>query len=177
MTSSHVYPFSKKEYMKGDRPDVECILCACAKNHKEVVNLIFLESDHCVVSINLFPYNSGHLMIFPKRHIVDLRELTHLEEMEITALTKVLMDGLDDLYSPHGFNVGYNIREVAGASINHLHQHIIPRYPNELGIVDLIGGSKVLIEDPKESQLKFKKYFKNNLLKLEKKYSLKLKVV
>jgi ATP adenylyltransferase len=64
---------------------------------------------------------------------------------------RYLLDILDRSYSPQGYNIGYNMGHPAGASIDHLHMHIIPRYPRETGIADLIAGKRVLVEDPRES--------------------------
>jgi len=66
-------------------------------------------------------------------------------------LVKYFIGILDDLYHPEGYNIGYNMGRVAGASIEHLHQHVIPRYPFEIGLADLIGGKRVLIEDPRHT--------------------------
>ena len=69
------------------------------------------------------------------------------------------MDILDKEYMPQGFNIGFNIGEASGASIAHLHRHIVPRYKNELGFIDIVGGAKIYIEDPKETVKKIKKSF------------------
>ncbi len=148
---SYVFPRNKKEYIKGNKPDVDCILCAIRDEEKSVECLKVLETKFVIGIINLYPYNNGHLLVFPKRHIEDVRELNKEETKEIMIITKFLLNILDDLYNPSGYNIGYNIGEFAGASIKHLHQHIIPRFPNELGMIDLIGGAKVMLESPHET--------------------------
>jgi ATP adenylyltransferase len=87
-------------------------------------------------------------MIFPKRHVVDVRELKEGEVLEIHRLAKMSLDILDELYKPSGYNLGYNIGSFSGASIEHIHLHIVPRYRNELGFIDIIGGSKIIVEEP-----------------------------
>lgn len=171
MFDKYVYPFKKQEYFKGKKPEVDCILCEIIKNNPDVINLKICETSLIYCSVNLYPYNSGHTMIFPKRHITDIRNLTKEEECEIWELGKIIMDLLEKLYKPTGFNMGFNIGKFSGASIDHIHLHIIPRYPNELGIIDLIGGAKVLIENPKVTQRKLqnelKNYLKNNKIDFE----------
>lgn len=113
-----------------------------------------LRTELYAISINLYPYNTGHLMIYPLRHVADYRDLSDQELLELGKLTSFFLSVLSVLYSPKGFNVGLNLGEHAGASIAHIHQHVIPRFSNELGVVDLIGGAKVIIEDPKETMEK-----------------------
>ena len=74
------------------------------------------------------------------------------EEVHLTALYKYLLNVLDKSYRPQGYNIGYKMGLAAGASIRHLHTHIIPRYPREIGLADLIAGKRVLVEDPRETQ-------------------------
>jgi ATP adenylyltransferase len=112
-----------------------------------------------MVSLNLYPYNPGHLLVFPKRHIVDIRQYTEGERAELDALVPACLDVLDAFGNPSAYNIGYNMGLSAGASIEHLHLHIIPRYPREIGIVELIGGSRVLVQDPKDTYAKLKELF------------------
>ena len=157
----NLYSLNKLQYIKGKRPQVECIFCAIIKRAEEVEKLLVFEGEKSVISVNKYPYNSGHLLICPKRHIIDYRELTQEEEREIHLLLRKSLDELDKLYSPSGYNVGYNIGEFAGASLCHLHMHVIPRYPNELGFIDIVGGAKIVVEDPEQTMKNLKKAFKN----------------
>lgn len=142
----------KMEYARGrKRPDVECILCAIVEENDKVTRLDVHRSGLFVVALNLYPYTPGHLMVFPKRHITDLRMLNDGEVVELHKLQTLCMDVLESVYTPHGFNLGYNIGEAGGASIEHLHLHIVPRYRRETGFIDIIGGSKIIIEDPNVS--------------------------
>ena len=154
--NSYVFPFSKSDYIRKRKKDVKCILCAVIKKEERIKSLEILRTDRFVASLNLYPYNNGHLLLFPVRHIVDIRELSEEEDIELSKLTKFFLDILEKVYNPSGYNIGYNLGSFAGASISHLHLHIIPRYPNELGIIDLIGGAKVLIENPAETLEKIK---------------------
>ncbi len=100
------------------------------------------------ISVNLYPFNPGHLMVFPTEHKTDIRQLSNAEFHELDHLQRLTLDILDELYQPHGYNVGYNLGSAGGASIDHLHLHIVPRYHNEPGIIDVLSGSRVLVEDP-----------------------------
>ena len=89
--------------------------------------------------------------MYPLRHVEDVRELTEVEERRLWKLQRWLLGILDAACAPHAYNIGYNMGAAAGASISHLHLHIIPRYPRETGMADLIAGRRVLVEDPRET--------------------------
>jgi len=150
----------KMAYVRGEKkPDVECILCAIVEESDKISRLEVYRSEYFLVTLNLYPYAPGHLMIFPKRHVTDLRMLTKEESAELCKLQGICLDVLDDVYNPHGFNIGYNIGEAGGASIAHLHLHVVPRYRRELGFIDIIGGVKIIIEDPNISLVRVREGF------------------
>jgi len=139
----------KMGYVRGEkRPDVECILCAIAAGSDEVVRMDVHRSRLFMVALNLYPYSPGHLMVFPLRHIVDVRSLSDEEALELHKLQNLCLDIIEKVYTPHGFNLGYNLGRAGGASIEHLHLHIVPRYIRETGFIDIIGGAKIIVEDP-----------------------------
>ena len=148
---SYFFNFDKMEYVKASRPP-GCILCLVRDKSHLVADLTVYSDDLCTISVNLYPYNPGHLMLFPNRHIEDVRELTEAEERRVNLLTRRFLNLLDRTHQPAAFNIGYNMGASAGASIDHLHLHIIPRYPREIGIADLVAGKRVLIEDPRVTQ-------------------------
>ena len=146
---------NKMPYAKGkNRPDVPCILCAIVEKNERVERLEVHSTELFTISLNLYPYSPGHLMIFPNRHIVDSRELTQDEVYNLHQLQCLSFEVLTRAYQPKGFNVGYNMGESSGASIAHLHLHVVPRYPRELGFMDVIGGARIIIEDPNATQEK-----------------------
>jgi len=150
LARDYFFSFEKYAYVKA-RKSAKCILCLIRERSREVVDLSVYRDDLFIVSVNLYPYNPGHLLVFPNRHILDIREYTPAEELRLTALTRYLLDLSEATQSPAGFNLGYNMRPPAGASIDHLHLHLIPRYPHELGIADIIAGKRVLVEEPRET--------------------------
>ncbi|HUX21609.1 MAG TPA: HIT domain-containing protein [Spirochaetia bacterium] len=156
----YFFNFEKIAYLKGDRPE-GCILCLINSDSESVVNLTVYRDEYFSVSVNLYPYNPGHVMIFPRRHIEDVRELTPDEETALTRTQRRVLEILDRTHSPAGYNIGFNMGLVAGASISHLHLHIIPRYPREMGIADLIAGKRVLVEDPKVTAERIRTAFRD----------------
>jgi len=146
----YFFNFDKMAYVKGRQPP-GCILCLTRDQSSEVVDLSIWRDELFIASVNLYPYNPGHLLLYPLRHVEDVRELTAAEERRLWELQRWLLGLLDATYTPHAYNIGYNMRAAAGASISHLHLHIIPRYPRETGIADLIAGRRVLVEDPRET--------------------------
>lgn len=146
----YFFNFEKLAYVKGAKPQ-GCILCLIRDGSDQVVDLTVFRTERFIVSVNLYPYNPGHLMVFPVRHIEDIREYTAAEERELQSVTRHILGLLDRTHSPAGYNLGYNMHGVAGASIEHLHMHIIPRYPKEIGIADIIAGKRVLVENPQDT--------------------------
>ena len=156
----HLFVPGKRDYIKGKkRPAVGCILCAILANDENVQRLEVTRDDLFCVSVNLYPYNPGHLMIFPLRHVVDPRQLTRDEVLALHAWQEKVLERLDRLYQPLGYNIGMNVGEASGASIDHLHQHIVPRYHKELGFVDILNGSKIMIEDPQVTLARLREAF------------------
>ena len=158
----NIFVPSKGEYVKGKRPAVECILCSIMQNDPEVISLEVVRSKSFIVAVNLYPYNPGHLMIFPNRHIEEVEKLSLSEVGELHKLTIISLKVLRNLYKPHGFNVGDNLGKGSWASIKHLHLHVVPRYENELSFIDVLSGSKIIVEEPKDTvqrlKMEFKKY-------------------
>lgn len=148
---SYFFNFDKMKYVRGPRPS-GCILCLIRDKSSEVIDLTVYSDELFTVSVNLYPYNPGHVMIFPNRHIVDIRELTTAEDQRLSEVTRRVLNVIENTHSPAGFNIGYNMGSSAGASIDHLHLHVIPRYPKEIGIADLVAGKRMLIEDPRVTQ-------------------------
>ncbi len=95
--------------------------------------------------LNLYPYNSGHLMVCPYRHVADYADLDEAETGELAALTKTAMRVLRAATGAQGFNVGMNLGSAAGAGIEaHLHQHVVPRWGGDSNFMPVVGHTKVL---------------------------------
>jgi ATP adenylyltransferase len=157
----------KTEYVKkkAARPPGQCILCDVVRGVGDVVNLEIARDGDFIITLNLYPYNPGHVMIFAARHVEDPRELDRDEHAQLARLQNLALDVLTAEYSPAGFNVGYNVGAAAGASIPHLHLHVVPRYPRELGVVDILSGAKIVIEDPVKTRRRLRAAFADALKK------------
>jgi ATP adenylyltransferase len=134
------------EYVQGARPRVDCILCSIRDNDERVQSLKVYQDDIIFVVLNIYPYNIGHLMVCLNRHVMKFTELTKLEIMHIFRAIQGLQLLLDDLYHPHGYNIGLNQGKTAGASLDHIHWHVVPRFPSELGYIDIVGNTRIAVE-------------------------------
>jgi ATP adenylyltransferase len=146
---SYLWVPTKAGYVKGDeKPKVDCILCSIRDQDPRVRSLEVWRDESNIAVLNLYPYNPGHVMIFPVRHVTRLSEMDGDEFEALFDSIKLSIRAIERAYSPDGFNVGFNIGEGSGASIEHLHAHVVPRYKSELGFIDIIGGGKIMVEDP-----------------------------
>ena len=149
----------KLDYARGKRPPVDCILCAVAEGDTRVDNLVLFRREGFFLTLNLYPYNPGHVMVVPDRHVEDIRELSPAEVLIAHRMQIFAMEVLEREYNPSGFNVGYNIGQSSGASIPHLHLQIVPRYPRELGFFDILSDSRVIVEAPQVTRERLEKAF------------------
>jgi len=107
--------------------------------------LVVARGTTAYVVLNLYPYNPGHLMVLPYRHVADLTELDHDETAELAELTKRAIVAVRRVSQPHAFNVGLNLGGVAGGSLSHhLHQHVVPRWSGDANFMTVIAGTKTL---------------------------------
>ena len=159
LARQYLFNTEKIEYVSGKKPDVSCILCAVRDQVEGVQSLELYRSELSIVTVNLYPFNPGHLMIYPSRHIEDITELTSEEAADIHTLTIKTIKVLRGEFTPLGFNIGYNIGNGSGASIAHIHQHIVPRFNNEIGFIDVLGGTRVFVVDPVLLMERLKKRF------------------
>ena len=129
----------------GQQPaDDQCPFCL-APSLSDEQSLIVKRGQHAFVLLNLFPYNSGHLLVCPYRHVDTYDKATAAEVAEIGLLTQQAMTALQKSSRNHGFNIGMNQGEVAGAGIAaHLHQHVVPRWSNDSNFFPIIAQTKAL---------------------------------
>jgi ATP adenylyltransferase len=135
-------------YVAGERPSETagdgCPFCA-APTRSDQDGLVVHRGEHCYVVMNLFPYNPGHILVCPYRHVSLYVELSDEETVEFTALTKAAIRAIDTASAPMGYNIGMNQGEVAGAGVAaHLHQHVVPRWGGDANFLPIIGQTKAL---------------------------------
>lgn len=132
------------DYILGEKPD-GCVFCAMPREGDDRKRYILYRGETCYVILNLFPYNNGHLMIVPFRHVSDYSSLDSAELAESAELTKKSVIALKQAFKPEGFNIGVNQGAVAGAGIEeHLHLHIVPRWHGDFNYMPVIGQTKVI---------------------------------
>jgi ATP adenylyltransferase len=124
-----------------------CVFCD-ALEHEAGRALIVDHGSTCFVILNLYPYNSGHLMIVPKRHVGTLAALDGVELAELGILTRRAEMALTEVYQPQGLNVGMNLGRPAGAGVlDHLHVHVVPRWTGDTNFMSVVGNVRVLPEE------------------------------
>ncbi|WP_030484169.1 HIT family protein [Nocardioides aequoreus] len=108
-------------------------------------SLVVATGERCFTVLNLHPYNPGHLMVLPRRHVADLEDLDEAEALEMVTTTQHAIRVLREVSGPHAFNVGLNLGGVAGGSLSqHLHQHVVPRWSGDVNFITVVGGTKTL---------------------------------
>ncbi len=107
--------------------------------------LVVARGRTAYVVLNLYPYNPGHLMVLPYRHVADYADLDADETAEVAELTKAALRAIRLVSQPHAFNVGLNLGGAAGGSLSgHLHQHVVPRWSGDANFMTVVGGTKTL---------------------------------
>jgi ATP adenylyltransferase len=144
-----------------DRPDDRaCVFCALLDGDGDEGERILRRDEHAFVTLAKYPYNPGHLLVLPTRHVGELEDLTPEEHAAIAALVTTGVRALREASEPHGFNVGLNLGHVAGAGIpEHLHWHVVPRWGGDTNFMPVIGETRVLPELLAESFEKLAPYF------------------
>jgi len=141
-------------YVKDASKDIEeeCIFCAKPAQDDDEANLIVHRGERSFVILNLFPYTNGHLMVAPYAHLGRLQELGSETLAEMMALAQRSMDRLEQVYEPHGYNVGLNQGRVAGAGVeHHIHMHVVPRWGGDTNFMPVIADTKVMPQSIEQS--------------------------
>ena len=129
----------------------ECMFCV-ARARTEGESLIVTRGRTCFVMLNLYPYNNGHVMVVPNRHIGSLAEASRQELSELMTLTRRAEIALTEAYRPHGMNMGINLGRPAGAGLpGHLHIHLVPRWEGDTNFMTVVGSTRVVPEEPPQT--------------------------
>lgn len=144
----------------GSLPEGGCIFCDKPRQQNDAENLILHRSARAFVMLNAFPYNNGHLLVAPYRHSPDLSNLEDEDLLDLMRLTRLCTEILVRTSSPHGFNVGINLGQVAGAGIaDHVHLHVVPRWSGDTNFMPVVADTKVLPEALAETYAKLRAEF------------------
>ncbi len=134
------------EYILRDKEE-ECIFCEKPRRNRDRDNLILYRGEHNLVMLNKYPYNPGHLMVAPYRHVAQLELLSDEELLEKMQLVRRCAEMLREEMKPDGFNIGMNLGKVGGAGIEeHLHIHIVPRWNGDTNFMPVIADTKSVPE-------------------------------
>ena len=135
-----------------------CIFCNTGEPGRD--DLILARGRFSFVILNLYPYNNGHLMVVPDRHVASLAAATPAELSELMRLTRHAEMALTEAYTPHGINVGINLGRAAGAGVvDHLHVHLVPRWTGDTNFMTVVGNVRVLPEDLAATATKLRPIF------------------
>ena len=133
-------------YIKRDAGEQACPFCD-VPGMSDDEGLVVTRGETAYAVLNLYPYNPGHLMLVPYRHVPDYTDLTTAETAELASLTQTALRALRAVSGAQGFNVGLNLGGVAGAGIaEHLHQHVVPRWGGDTNFMPVVGHTRVLPE-------------------------------
>lgn len=141
-----LYAPHRMQYLRRETGAAEkCAFCAAPELSPSELDLVCTRGEYAYVVLNLYPYNSGHLLICPYRHVALYTELTAAELADVARLTQEAMHTLRHVSNAQGFNIGMNQGSISGAGIaDHLHQHVVPRWGGDANFMPIIGGTKVL---------------------------------
>lgn len=149
------------EYIRAPHPpDEGCIFCDKPAEGDDEATFVLARADRAFVMLNAFPYNPGHLMIAPFRHVGDVAELDDEELAQSSRLLQRSVRALREVSEPDGFNIGMNVGRVAGAGVpGHVHWHVVPRWNGDTNFVTVTGETRVLPEWLAETYRKLKPRF------------------
>ena len=145
----HLYTPWRMEYLRGEKkkPLVDCIFCAKAQTADDAGEHIVHRSRFVYVTLNLYPYNNGHLMVVPYAHQASFEALAADALLDLMHTTSQAIAALRQVYAPNGFNVGVNLGEAAGAGIaGHFHMHVVPRWAGDTNFMTVVSGTRVVPE-------------------------------
>ncbi|MFC1579446.1 HIT domain-containing protein [Thermodesulfobacteriota bacterium] len=148
------------EYILSDKEEGACIFCPGQDRSQDEARLILYVGKLTMVVMNRYPYNNGHLLVAPHRHVSGLEDLTQEETQDLMANVRRSIGALKAVMAPEGFNVGLNLGQVAGAGMeDHLHFHIVPRWNGDTNLMTVVGDVRVIPEHIKDSYEKLRVHF------------------
>ena len=150
--SQYISTFKNEKPRKG-----ESLFSRILREKKDSKNLVIVRKNHCFVMMNLYPYNSGHLMIVPYQQTSEMSDLSVEEMSEIMETSSQMIEILKKVLKPQGFNFGANLGRAAGAGVDdHIHFHIVPRWIGDTNFMPTLSDIKVVSEDMRETFKKIK---------------------
>jgi ATP adenylyltransferase len=155
----HLWSPWRLAYITGEANSGGCVFCS-ALTDPDAARLVIHRGVTCYVILNLFPYNNGHLMVVPNRHVASLHATTAEERNELMELTRHAEMALNEAYTPQGINMGINLGRPAGAGVlDHLHIHAVPRWNGDTNFMTVFGETRVLPETLPETRQRLQPIF------------------
>lgn len=165
MSDNRLWATWRMKYITENKQEnTSCIFCDKPKENLDRDNLILNRRKNVFTIMNLYPYNNGHVMVIPYRHIADISELTFEESSEMMEEIKFLVKIIKKVMNPAGFNSGINMGSAAGAGIaSHLHMHLVPRWHGDTNFMPVVAETKVISEHIFETYDKLLNAIKNEV--------------
>jgi ATP adenylyltransferase len=155
----HLWSPWRLEYVIATGNAADCVFCD-AQSGEQAASLVVFRGRTCFVILNKYPYNNGHLMVVPNRHVGSLAGATGEELCELMDLARRAEIALNEAYAPHGLNMGINIGKPAGAGVlDHVHLHVVPRWNGDTNYMTVVGETRVLPEELAQSAMRLRPIF------------------
>ena len=143
-------PWRAKYITKILKVNKGCVFCNIAKEKKDKKNYIFIRKAYSYAVLNIYPYNNGHSLVLPFRHVDDLRKLKSEERKDLFDLLDTVTALLEKVLKPAGFNIGINLGRAAGAGFpGHVHIHVVPRWPGDVNFMPVLSDTRVVSQSLK----------------------------
>jgi len=150
----------RRAYVTEGARAADCVMCDALARAGSDDSLVVHVAPLNFVVMNLYPYNSGHVMVAPRRHVGSLQAATPEELAEMMGLARRLEEVARDVYHPDGANLGMNLGRPAGAGVaDHIHLHFVPRWSGDTNFMTVAGDTRVIPEDPREACRRLRPYF------------------
>jgi ATP adenylyltransferase len=156
----HLHAPWRIEYILAPKNELgkDSVFTRIAQSDDDEANLVLVRDKTCFALLNTFPYTGGHLMIVPYKQVPEFDGLTDTELADLLKLTRRCQQALKEVMKPHGFNIGVNLGQVAGAGIvEHLHIHVVPRWNGDINFMPVLANTSVLPEALKDVAAKLRK--------------------
>ncbi len=145
------------EYVRMEKRE-GCIFCDLPRENEDERNLILHRGRYAFIIMNNYPYNPGHVMVAPYRHVANFKDLRSEEVLDIYNLISLAIRAIKGAMNPQGFNIGMNLGRVAGAGIEgHLHVHIVPRWNGDTNFMPVLADTKIIVQGIRENYRELKR--------------------
>jgi len=150
----------RRAYVTAAGRDPGCVLCRALERADDPDSLVVHVGEHDFVVMNLYPYNAGHVMVAPRRHVGSLSLATPEEAADMMTLTRRLDEAVREVYKPDGLNVGMNLGRAAGAGVaDHIHLHVVPRWSGDTNFMSVFGETRIIPEEPARGCERLRPFF------------------